>query len=42
MQLCIKHPERESGMGGRRERDEERGGSQARQVFRTQQTIAIK
>lgn len=46
MQLCTKHPERdrerERGKRGWRERDQETGGSQARQVFRTQQTIAIK
>lgn len=42
MQLCTKHPEREREGGAEGERDEERGGSQARQVFRTQQTIAIK
>lgn len=42
MQLCTKHPERERKGGGWTERDEERGGSQARQVFRTQQTKAIK
>ena len=34
--------ERERGKGGWRERDQETGGSQASQVFRTQQTIAIK
>ena len=34
--------ERERGKRGWRERDQETGGSQARQVFRTQQTIAIK
>lgn len=40
---CVQNIQRERGKGGGwRERDEERGGSQARQVFRTQQTKAIK
>lgn len=34
--------ERERGKGRWRERDQETGGSQASQVFRAQQTIAIK